>query len=358
MAQADDATRIPAAIANDSDVAVTQISVVVPELEEGIRTYAAAFGWSPWRIFDFDELAHEDVQVHGRNEDYRIRVALTTAGNVDVELIEPVGPSPYRDFLDTAGGGLHHVQLVSPTRSVTSILDAHRSPVICSGTFRLEEGDKFGYAIYDARQDLRFVAGAYAGDVGELVRLPHRVVTVRNGEIEVHDGPEPPARTSTIDVIQVGLVVEDLDEVIGALREVVGWGPWRVYDFRNVDHTNTTYRGKPASYAMRIATVQAGGLHVEVIAPTGPGPYQDFLDENGPGLHHLQVRGEDPSEAGRRLEATGATVHMSGRVGIDENSGLDYALYEGGGLRHLVEVTVGDRGRLMAVLPYEIVAGS
>ncbi|WP_395105929.1 hypothetical protein [Actinomadura sp. SCN-SB] len=48
---------------------------------------------------------------------------------------------------------------------------------------------------------------------------------------------------------------------------------------------------------------------------------------------------------------------MSGRVGIDESGGLDYALYEGAGLRHLVEVTVGDRARLMTVLPYELVTG-
>lgn len=357
MAPAADPARVPTGIANDSDVEVTQISVVVPALEEGIRTYAAAFGWSSWKIYDFADLAHEDVQVRGRDETYRVRVALTTAGNVDVELIEPVGPSPYSDFLDATGGGLHHVQLVSPTRSVKELLDARRLPVLCSGTFRVGDGGGFGYAIYDARDEQRFIAGAYAGNVSELAQLTHRTVTVGD-DGAFQDDPEPHARTSAIDVVQVGLVVDDLDETIGAMRDLLGWGPWRVYDFREVDHRCTTYRGDSASYDMRIATVQAGGLHVEVIAPTGPGPYQDFLDATGPGLHHIQVRGEAPDEAGRQLQAAGATVHMSGRVGIDENSGLDYTLYEGGGLRHLVEVTVGDRGRLMAVLPYEIAAGS
>ena len=351
----DSASRIPAGITNDSDVGVTQISVVVPGLEAGMRAYAAAFGWDAWRVFDFADLDHQDVRIGDEDAAYRVRVALTRAGAVDVELIEPVGPSPYLDFLETTGGGLHHVQLVSPTRPVSGLLDAAALPRLCSGVFRLEGGDGFGYTVYDARRELSFAAGTYAGDPRLLTGLPHRVATVHDGDVVF--GAEMPARTSGVDVIQVGIVVEDLEAAVTRMRELLGWGPWRAYDFRKVDHASTTYRGRPADFDMRIATVQAGGLHVEVLAPTGPGPYRDFLDEHGPGLHHLQVRGDDPRETMRSLEAAGTAVHMSGRVGIDENSGLDYVLYESGGLGHLVEVTAGDRGRLMAVLPYELIAG-
>jgi hypothetical protein len=148
------------------------------------------------------------------------------------------------------------------------------------------------------------------------------------------------------------MVVESVDETLKGLRDLFGWGPWRVYDFRQVDHTGTTYRGAPFDYAMRIATVRAGDVHIELIEPTGPGPYRDFLDTAGPGLHHLQVQADEPGEARRRLETAGWSVHMSGHVGLDGPAGLDYVLFEHPAYGHYVEITQGDRSRLLTVLPY------
>lgn len=339
---------------NDSDVTVPQVSVVVGNLEEGMRLYSRLLGWERWTVLDFRELGHVNAMVEGKPQDYTVRVALTHTGGADFELIEPIGAGPYRQYLDTHGPGLHHIQLVSPSADGQDRLARRAAPVLCSGEFEAGAGE-FGYRIFDATPGIPVILGTYTGDPGVLAGLPARDVTVRDGIIT--DAAPEPASAPLAELIQVGIVVPDVRDTLRELRRTVGWGPWRVFDFRQVTVRDRQYRGRPHDYAMHIATVRTGDIHIELLSPTGPGPYQDFLDEFGPGLHHIQVRGQEPAKVHDRLRAAGATVQFSGRVAIDDTEGLDYWLFEGAGLPHLVEVTVGDRGRLMDTVTFDLVSG-
>lgn len=337
---------------NDSDVTVPQVSVVVRDLEEGMQLYADAFDWKVWTVLDFRDLKHNQSLVRGRPADYAIRVAITRAGGVDFELIEPLGPSPYQEFLDEHGPGLHHIQCVSPTRDVLEQLQAQGRPSLCSGEFGVLGAGVFGYTVYDETPDLPFIIGTYSGDASRLSDLPAKQVVVgSSGDDATADG------FAGDDLIQVAAVVPDVEATLHALRQAVGWGPWRVYDFTQLELRDRRYRGQEMPFAMHIATVRAGNLHIELLSPTGPGPYRDFLDEHGPGLHHIQVRGSDAGRTRERLAIIGATPQFSGRVGIDTTSGLDFWLYEGGGLSHLVEVTDGDRAKLMDTVRYRSLSG-
>lgn len=341
---------------NDSDIAIPQVSVVVADLDEGMRVYSRLFDWNPWTIYDFRDLKHKDVVIDGRPGEYEICVAIARAGGVDFELIEPLGPSPYREYLDSHGPGLHHIQFVSPTVDCLELLRQHGFTSLCSGEFGVLAEGEFGYSVYDQTNDVPFIIGTYSGDATRLAALPSRTVMVSGDDIVDVTGTEAPAPGS-VDLIQVGVVVPDVDDTLRALRRLAGWGPWRVFDFRNVDVRNRRYRGESHDFAMRIATLRTGNLHMELLAPTGPGPYRDFLDEFGPGLHHIQVRGDDPTETHDRLLASGSGIQFSGQVGIDDHSGLDFWIFEGGGLPHLVEVTVGDRARLMNRVAFDLVTG-
>jgi 4-hydroxyphenylpyruvate dioxygenase-like putative hemolysin len=75
-----------------------------------------------------------------------------------------------------------------------------------------------------------------------------------------------------------------------------------------------TYRGRPASYQMKVALATVGSLIYEVIEPVeGETIYADFLAERGPGLQHLGVIVADLDEAVAALRAEGYEVLMSGR---------------------------------------------
>jgi len=160
-----------------------------------------------------------------------------------------------------------------------------------------------------------------------------------------------------IAVVQVAIVVRDLEESIRAYRRLLGWGPWRVYDFRELDHVDTRIRDAPASYAMRTAIHRVGLIDFEIIEPLGPSPYTEFLDEHGPGLHHIQVRSSDGDGLRARLRESGLNCVMGGRIRLSADAALEYAYHDGAESLHLfLESTYGDRQRLLDFQP-QILSG-
>jgi methylmalonyl-CoA/ethylmalonyl-CoA epimerase len=108
---------------------------------------------------------------------------------------------------------------------------------------------------------------------------------------------------------------------------------------------------------MRIATMSVGGVHLEIIQPTGPGPYQDFIDKHGEGLHHIQVKSPDNAALREHLDEAGLPRLMSGTVDIDDEDSLDYVLHDATKSLHLlVETVVGNRAKLLG-LPAAVVTG-
>ena len=81
-------------------------------------------------------------------------------------------------------------------------------------------------------------------------------------------------------VLQVGVVVRDLQKAMERYWNIFGIGPWDIYTFGPPAVTNTTIRGKPAEFTMRLALTQVGNVQWELIQPlTGPSIYQEFLDK-------------------------------------------------------------------------------
>ncbi len=57
-----------------------------------------------------------------------------------------------------------------------------------------------------------------------------------------------------------------------------------------------------------VSRVRGTGIEFEVISPVGPDSFvQKFLDQNGPGLHHITVEVEDIHAAAKELERLGLT---------------------------------------------------
>jgi hypothetical protein len=93
------------------------------------------------------------------------------------------------------------------------------------------------------------------------------------------------------DLVQVCVVVRDLDATMRKFVELMGIGPWAVFDFGPPDVTNIRVRGEPASFRVKLAITWTGDRMWEIIQPVeGPSPYQEFLDEKGEGMHHVLVQ--------------------------------------------------------------------
>ncbi len=89
---------------------VTQIAVVVKDVERSAKAYADVLGVPvpKWELTDTVEKAH--TRYLGQPTKAQAKLAFIELQNIVIELIEPVGgPSTWRSFLETRGEGVHHI---------------------------------------------------------------------------------------------------------------------------------------------------------------------------------------------------------------------------------------------------------
>lgn len=99
--------------------------------------------------------------------------------------------------------------------------------------------------------------------------------------------PRPP--------VQIAWVTSDLDATEATLTALLGVRKWVRMPGVHFAPDACTYLGEPADFVADVALSYLGDMQLELIAPvSGRSPYQDFLDERGPGLHHICIEAEDP----------------------------------------------------------------
>ena len=91
-------------------------------------------------------------------------------------------------------------------------------------------------------------------------------------------------------ILHLGIVVRDVEKAVEFYEKELGIGPWRIddaYKFFSSLKVNDGY-GLP----IRTAICDSLGYEIELIQPVGPGIYQDWLDEHGPGMHHIKFKSD------------------------------------------------------------------
>jgi hypothetical protein len=136
---------------------ITQVSLVVSNLETRLAAYREAFGWGPWRVFSSTGRAGlRDVTVRGRAARFDVRWAQALVGDLNVELIEPTGgDNPWHDFLATKGEGIASITVTLATPD-----DVERVRRACAqlGIGVLAEGrvgDGAEWVLFDSESQLK-----------------------------------------------------------------------------------------------------------------------------------------------------------------------------------------------------------
>jgi hypothetical protein len=109
----------PTQKAEGLDYGITQISLVVRDLESRLQAYHEAFGWGPWKIYEADgETIMHDCEMDGKPCDFfNVRWAETQVGDLNFELIEPRGgDNPWQRILDRNGEGIGSIAVMFKTR--------------------------------------------------------------------------------------------------------------------------------------------------------------------------------------------------------------------------------------------------
>ncbi|MFC1930776.1 VOC family protein [Chloroflexota bacterium] len=106
--------------------------------------------------------------------------------------------------------------------------------------------------------------------------------------------PTSPAKIKVSAVQQVCLVVKDLQKTIEAYWNILGIGPWAIFESGSPEVTDLKYHGKQIWSRHKVGVSQAGLVELELIEPLyGPSVYQDWIDEHGEGLHHCKFLVKD-----------------------------------------------------------------
>ena len=290
---------------------INQVAIVVKDLELVAQNYWKIFGIGPWAIFDWESPLVYDRKYYGEPAWSRERIALAQVGDVQLELVQPVdGPSIYGDYLEQVGEGLHHLNfLVDDVDETAAILAGEGFPSLQSGKWGPPES-KGGYNYVEIK--------------------PLRTIwePVRMAEMDVQPimipGPNEPcsAKFKCKGINQIAIVVEDLELVAQNYWNILGIGPWAIFDWESPLVYDRKYYGKPAWARERIALAQVGNVQLELVQPVdGPSIYADYLKECGEGLHHLNFLVDDVDETAAILAGEGFPSLQSGKWGPPESKG-------------------------------------
>jgi hypothetical protein len=114
-----------------------QIGIVVPNLEQSSRLLSELFGLGPFKFLEWPNRPDSKYWFRDREENIRIRQGFVQAGDLELELIQPIEgeQNAYRQFRNEHGGGIHHVLFeVDDMDAIVATLGTRGIKVLQRGT--------------------------------------------------------------------------------------------------------------------------------------------------------------------------------------------------------------------------------
>ena len=123
---------------------VAQVAIIVQDIEARARAWADVLGVPVPEIRMTDTVDIAQTEYGGAPSTARAKLAFFHLGQVDLELIEPVGePSTWKDQLDNHGDSLHHIAFrIKGMRDRLAFLDSKGIPLIQRGEYK---GGRYAY---------------------------------------------------------------------------------------------------------------------------------------------------------------------------------------------------------------------
>ena len=94
---------------------VSQVGIMVSDIEQSVETYSRVFGVEKPPIIITDDYEKAHTNFKGEASHAKAKLAFFNMGQVQIELIEPIGePSTWKAHLDQRGQSVHHIAFVVP----------------------------------------------------------------------------------------------------------------------------------------------------------------------------------------------------------------------------------------------------
>ncbi len=153
---------------------ISQIAIVVRDIDEALERYHRALGWGPWNVYEHKPPALHHTFLHGKPTNFTMIGAETHVGPIVVELLQPEhGPSIYKEWLDSHGEGLHHIAVMRPTPAESEATKKHFSHLGAEVLMEGRIGETIHFYYLDTEPMLKVIMESGTGHAVDL--KPSRV---------------------------------------------------------------------------------------------------------------------------------------------------------------------------------------
>lgn len=123
---------------------ITQIGIIVSDIEVKARAWSSILGLPMPDIIITDTLEKAQTEYSEGPTTARAKLAFFHMGQLDVELIEPIGePSTWRDQLDQHGDSLHHIAFeIKGMQEKVAYMKSQGVPLVQRGEYT---GGRYAY---------------------------------------------------------------------------------------------------------------------------------------------------------------------------------------------------------------------
>ena len=148
---------------------ICQGGFVVRNVQEAARHFQEDYGIGEWRFSCPDEDLGE-LLINEKPGKFNLKVAMSNAMNIELELMEPVGEGPYMDYLKEHGPGVHHIAVLMEDgrREVQEVLEREKAaghPIFVHAEMaKGEPGRKMDCTCIDRRADMGAILEVYNED--------------------------------------------------------------------------------------------------------------------------------------------------------------------------------------------------
>ncbi len=286
---------------------LTQVGIVVKDVEKVAQEYWNILGVGPWNIVTLSPPQFRDQVYRGKPTSYVGKFGFAQMGQVELELLQPLqGHTVYDDFLAEHGEGAHHLQyLVDSADEVY-----RRNEIMTKKGFSVIQGGRVGdngaFAYYNTEGPLK--------TIWELVKNPDEYIGLTTKYPPAKSAVSP-AKIKAKEIYQVSLAVKNVEETMGNYWNLFGIGPWDILNCVPPNWYDTTYYGQPAKLTTRVGLTMLGSVEFELIQPVdGDSLQRDHIRKYGAGINHLAFAVDDVEETVRLMEAEGFPCVQYGRV--------------------------------------------
>lgn len=116
------------------DTAITQIALIVDDIEKYTAAWAKVFGVEQPKAMMTGTKDVTNIKYEGKPTDARAKLAFLHAKNITIEFIQPIGEgSIWMEHLKKHGPSVHHIALSAPDMQQT--IDSLGLPVAQTGDY-------------------------------------------------------------------------------------------------------------------------------------------------------------------------------------------------------------------------------